>query len=200
MENDQLIFLQDLLENEDIDSLQLETEPKLEPTTSEENMKSELHTNIMSLNLDPSIQSTISETESTFELKTETNTECNAEENQNSVYLEPKLEEITTDDLENQETEQKYEVSLPLRNGPNYRNLEDVWLLEHAKRFRQVYLAMSLGEDFLKEFVMYSYDVPVSRRFVPLVAITNANRYRKAIGIFDGVFNGALGPISVIKN
>ena len=70
----------------------------------------------------------------------------------------------------------------------NFLQFEDIWLSEQASRFRQAYLDVSLGADFLREFVMHSFDVPLSKSFVPQVALTNAERYRRALTVFQPAF------------
>jgi hypothetical protein len=49
-----------------------------------------------------------------------------------------------------------------------------------------------MGEDFVKEFIMFSYDVPLSKHFVYRGYATFAERFRRVLKTQPGV-------ISVIK-
>ena len=42
-----------------------------------------------------------------------------------------------------------------------------VELWPRLEQFSAAYNEVSLGEEFRKEFIMFSYDVPLSKRFVP---------------------------------
>ena len=44
---------------------------------------------------------------------------------------------------------------------------EEAWLRGSLDKFSAAYKEVSLGEEFRSEFVMFSYDVPLSKRFVP---------------------------------
>ena len=44
---------------------------------------------------------------------------------------------------------------------------EEAWLRDSLDKFSAAYKEVSLGEEFRSEFVMFSYDVPLSKRFVP---------------------------------
>ena len=58
---------------------------------------------------------------------------------------------------------------------------EDAWISAQTDGFYAHYFDVSFGEDFLKEFVMYSLDVPLSRHFVPQIMDTYAARYLSAL-------------------
>ena len=62
------------------------------------------------------------------------------------------------------------EKSVPIDPEPNFEELRSVCLGQQMQRFKTVYLDVSIGEDFLREFVMFAYDVPLSKHFVPQVS------------------------------
>ena len=45
---------------------------------------------------------------------------------------------------------------------------------------------ISLGEDFVKEFVMFSYDVPLSKHFATRAYNTFADRFKKILQVHPG--------------
>lgn len=60
-------------------------------------------------------------------------------------------------------------------------SLDLVKLSQFTEGFREI----SLGEEYIKEFLMYSLDVPLSRQFVPQTMKTFAARYINALRSWD---------------
>ena len=48
------------------------------------------------------------------------------------------------------------------------------------------FFQISLGDDFVKEFVMFSYDVPLSKHFVSRAYATFADRFKKILQVHPG--------------
>ena len=44
---------------------------------------------------------------------------------------------------------------------------EENWLTKQLANFEEAWSAVSLGEDHIREFIMFSYDVPLSKAFMP---------------------------------
>jgi hypothetical protein len=51
-----------------------------------------------------------------------------------------------------------------------------------------------MGEDFVKEFIMFSYDVPLSKQFVYRGYATFAERFRRVLKTQPG-FIGVIKPV-----
>ena len=66
-----------------------------------------------------------------------------------------------TDDSDNLAT-----LARPSHLAMPYTVEEEAWLRSSLDRFSAAYNEVSLGEEFRNEFVMFSYDVPLSKRFV----------------------------------
>ena len=60
---------------------------------------------------------------------------------------------------------------------------EEAWLNNQLVRFKEVYEEISLGEELVNEFVMYSYDVPLSKHFVPSEISAFVERCRRIMKI-----------------
>jgi hypothetical protein len=45
---------------------------------------------------------------------------------------------------------------------------------------------VSLGDDFVKEFIMFSYDVPLSKHFATRAYNTFADRFKKILQVHPG--------------
>ncbi|TRY67347.1 hypothetical protein TCAL_12464, partial [Tigriopus californicus] len=60
-------------------------------------------------------------------------------------------------------------------------SLDQAKLSQFTEGFREI----SLGEEYIKEFLMYSLDVPLSRQFVPQTMKTFAARYINALRSWD---------------
>ena len=65
------------------------------------------------------------------------------------------------------------------------------------EQFSAAYNEVSLGEEFRKEFIMFSYDVPLSKRFVPNEIAAFAERGRRIMRTHpefrDGPMNSSVG-------
>ena len=48
-----------------------------------------------------------------------------------------------------------------------YTREEENWLKKQLENFNEAYHAVSLGSDLINEFVMYTFDVPLSKSFIP---------------------------------
>ena len=44
---------------------------------------------------------------------------------------------------------------------------EELWLQNKFLQLENAYSSVSLGEDLVNEFVMFSFDVPLSKKFLP---------------------------------
>ena len=72
-----------------------------------------------------------------------------------------------------------------------------VELWPRLEQFSAAYNEVSLGEEFRKEFIMFSYDVPLSKRFVPNEIAAFAERGRRIMRTHpefrDGPMNSSVG-------
>ena len=77
------------------------------------------------------------------------------------------------------------------------RILISVELWPRLEQFSAAYNEVSLGEEFRKEFIMFSYDVPLSKRFVPNEIAAFAERGRRIMRTHpefrDGPMNSSVG-------
>ena len=48
-------------------------------------------------------------------------------------------------------------------------------------KYSSAYREVPMGEDFVKEFIMFSYDVPLSKHFVYRGYATFAERFRRVL-------------------
>eukprot|EP00094_Tigriopus_californicus_P006338 TCALIF_06103-PA protein Name:"Similar to EcR Ecdysone receptor (Aedes aegypti)" AED:0.41 eAED:0.43 QI:0/-1/0/1/-1/1/1/0/558 len=55
----------------------------------------------------------------------------------------------------------RYQMTVP------YSNEEENWTVRQFQLFDQTFRQISFGEDLVKEFIMFAFDVPVSQRFLP---------------------------------
>jgi hypothetical protein len=62
---------------------------------------------------------------------------------------------------------------------------EERWLYHHFDAFNAAYHEVSFGEDLVREFVMYTYDVPLSRHFMPRVMALWAERFRRVMATHE---------------
>ncbi|TRY76250.1 hypothetical protein TCAL_08790 [Tigriopus californicus] len=58
---------------------------------------------------------------------------------------------------------------------------EEAWLKNQLHMFQAAYSEVSLGDDLVNEFVMFTYDVPLSKRFVPAELSTFMERTRRIL-------------------
>lgn len=62
-----------------------------------------------------------------------------------------------------------------------YTMEEEAWLKNQLQMFQTAYSEVSLGDDLVNEFVMFTYDVPLSKRFVPAELATFMERTRRIL-------------------
>lgn len=62
-----------------------------------------------------------------------------------------------------------------------YTQEEESWLQNQLDTFKRAYSTVALGEDILKEFVMFAYDVPVSKHFMPEALSVFGERFRRVM-------------------
>ena len=75
---------------------------------------------------------------------------------------------------------------------------EEAWLRSRLEKFSAAYNEVSLGEEFRNEFVMFSYDVPLSKRFVPNEIAAFAERGRRIMRThpeFSGLSDAEQGEL-----
>ena len=51
-----------------------------------------------------------------------------------------------------------------------FSQAEEDWLQHHLQKFSDEFIGVNMGEQFVNDFIMYSYDVPLSANFIPLVS------------------------------
>ena len=59
--------------------------------------------------------------------------------------------------------------------GPDEEN----WLAEQFKMMDLIQSSISMGEDMVKEYIMYSLDVPLSKMFMARTMAVFAHRFHK---------------------
>jgi hypothetical protein len=74
-------------------------------------------------------------------------------------------------------------VMAPTHLEMPYTVEEEAWLRSNLDKFRSAYNEVSLGEEYVNEFVMFSYDVPLSKHFVPNEISAFAERGRRIMKI-----------------
>lgn len=62
---------------------------------------------------------------------------------------------------------------------------EDCWLARQFDRFDRSFHEVSFGEEILKEFIMFGFDVPPSRTFLPRLVAVLSERFRKIMKLHD---------------
>ena len=70
-----------------------------------------------------------------------------------------------------------------------YSDEEEVYFQKQMQLFSDAYHEVSFGEDLLKEFIMYSLDVPVSKHFMPQTMATFAERFLRILKRHQGIEN-----------
>ena len=68
-----------------------------------------------------------------------------------------------------------------MSNHYRYSIEEENWLNRQLASLEQVYASVSLGEDHLREFIMWSFDVPVSKSFAETAFCGFNERFRKVM-------------------
>lgn len=63
----------------------------------------------------------------------------------------------------------------------SYTGEEEKWLQKKFDDFHRNFCQVSLGEDIVREFVMFTYDVPLSKSFMPKALSTFAERFRSIL-------------------
>ncbi|TRY67251.1 hypothetical protein TCAL_02930 [Tigriopus californicus] len=66
-----------------------------------------------------------------------------------------------------------------------YTQEEECWLIRQFEKFDRAFHDVSFGEDILKEFVMFSYDVPLSKAFVPKLVSVFTERFRRIMKVHE---------------
>lgn len=66
-----------------------------------------------------------------------------------------------------------------------YTQEEECWLIRQFEKFDRAFHDVSFGEEALKEFVMFSYDVPLSKAFVPKLVSVFTERFRRIMKVHD---------------
>eukprot|EP00095_Tigriopus_kingsejongensis_P011663 snap_masked-scaffold59_size442576-processed-gene-0.4 protein:Tk11663 transcript:snap_masked-scaffold59_size442576-processed-gene-0.4-mRNA-1 annotation:"hypothetical protein BRAFLDRAFT_128090" len=66
-----------------------------------------------------------------------------------------------------------------------YTTEEECWLIRQYERFDRAYSEVSFGEEIMKEFIMFSYDVPLSKTFVPKMVSVWSERFRRIMKIHE---------------
>lgn len=64
---------------------------------------------------------------------------------------------------------------LSMYYGPD----EEAWLLEQFKVMDGIQKSVSMGEDMVKEYVMYSLEVPLSKQFMSKTMAVFAERFHR---------------------
>jgi len=73
----------------------------------------------------------------------------------------------------------------PPAHGPvlKYSPEEEAWMVKQFELFDENWTALSLGEDLVKDVVMFSFDVPLSKGFIPAVIQLFRSRSLKIMGM-----------------
>jgi hypothetical protein len=61
---------------------------------------------------------------------------------------------------------------------PKYSAEEENWVQGQLKKFDDCWKRVHLGEEILKDFIMFNYDVPVAKSFASKTLAVNQERYR----------------------
>ena len=62
--------------------------------------------------------------------------------------------------------------------SPKYSAEEENWVQGQLKKFDDCWKRVHLGEEILKDFIMFNYDVPVAKSFASKTLAVNQERYR----------------------
>jgi hypothetical protein len=62
---------------------------------------------------------------------------------------------------------------------------EERWLFQKFDAFNKAYHEVSFGEDLVNEIVMYTYDVPVSKHFMPRLMSVWGERFRRVMATHE---------------
>lgn len=104
--------------------------------------------------------------------------------------------EMTLSDLENDEDVKA--IIAPSHLEMPYTMEEEAWLTRQLEKFKYAYEEVSLGEDLVNEFVMFSFDVPLSKHFVPTEITAFVERCRRIMKIhpeFSGLSDEEQGQL-----
>ncbi len=80
-----------------------------------------------------------------------------------------------------QEVQNSRIVTMPKELEMPYTSEEEAWLKLQLANFEQAYQEVSFGEDLINEFIMFSYDVPLSRHFIPSEIAAFVERMRRVL-------------------
>ncbi len=76
--------------------------------------------------------------------------------------------------------------SLPSFLTMPYTMEEEAWLKKQLHEYQSAYGEIPLGDEFIKEFVMFSYGVPLSKTFATRGYLTFLQRYRRVLEVQEG--------------
>ena len=75
---------------------------------------------------------------------------------------------------------------------------DEIWFSTQMSKYQSAFEEVPMGYDWIKDFVMFSYDVPLSKNFASKGYAILSERYKRILKIHDGYSD--LTPKDQVRN